>query len=685
MTGKEKHFTGTVVSEPQMTNAMQWSFQLTLDEGETVQVFTASNGETPVYKGRCAFTGELQRPESERNPYGFNYENYLKKQGIHWLARVSDSQMVCWSTGPGFTYSLRQKGIDKLMEGKDRETSAIMAALVYGERSFLTEERINTYRQLGVLHLLAVSGLHVGMVTFAFYYLLIRMGVTREKANIVLMMILPFYIILAGGAPSVVRASLLCFAALLMQSFKIPVRGITLLTFICLAFLLYDPYILFHLGFQLSFLTSYALLLSTKFFLEQNKVLLLLRVTFVAQLVSLPLTIFHFYEISILAIPINLLFIPFISLWILPISFITVLLSGISPKLSMPVYLIGEKSLQFAHFVLDKLSGVSWDMIVFGKPSTVILLSFIIGIIFLFVAFESKNRKLIITACMTLILAFSIQLFLPYFQKEAIVTVLDVGQGDAIVIELPRRKAVYLIDSGGVVRWNEDDKEKWKFNGPGKRVIEPYLKGSGIGSIDRLILTHGHTDHVGEACFLLDTFNVKNVMYPVSSQVSMEGRDTLLCAKNNNVPIVWTSEGDRWTADNSLFYVMNPKGIELNENDLSIVLIAVIEDIVFLFTGDIEEATETRLVHDYPAFEIDVLKIAHHGSRTSTAQIFIEHFTPVVAVVSAGRNNRFGHPHGEVIERLKENDIPLYRTDKYGAVSFFVRDGEMSIRVHRQQ
>ncbi|MCD8511093.1 MAG: DNA internalization-related competence protein ComEC/Rec2 [Bacillus sp. (in: Bacteria)] len=593
--------------------------------------------------------------------------------------------MVCSESNGGFIYSIREKGIEKLMESNHRETSAIMAALVYGERSFLTEERINNYRQLGVLHLLAVSGLHVGMVTFAFYYVLIRLGITREKANIMLMVMLPFYIMIAGGAPSVVRASLLCFAALLMQTLKMPVRGINLLTFICLAYLLYDPFILFHLGFQLSFLTSYALLLSNKLFREQNKILLLLKVTFVAQLITLPIIIFHFYEFSILAIPINLLFIPFISLWILPLSFFTVILASISPKLSTPIFLLSEKSLSFAHYFLDKVAAMSWDMLVFGKPSTLILLVMMVFIIVLFVSLEWKSRRLISVSMVLLCFAFAFQLLHPYFQREATITVLDVGQGDAIVIELPRRKAVYLIDTGGVVRWNEDERENREFSGPGRRVIEPYLKGKGIGTIDRMILTHGHTDHVGEACFLLDTFAVKKVMYPLSPQVSTEGRAALSCAEENGVPIVWTSEGDRWTDAANIFYVMNPTGFEVKENDLSIVLLAVIEDVVFLFTGDIEEAAENRLISHYPAFELGVLKIAHHGSRTSTSQAFLEHFEPMVTVVSAGRNNRFGHPHGEVLDRLEENGIPLLRTDKHGAVMFHVQDGVIDVRVHWSQ
>ncbi|SDY50903.1 competence protein ComEC [Evansella caseinilytica] len=682
LTGEETNFSGIISSEPALTSSNQWSFQVDLLDSERVQLFLDVDDNVPAYRDDCEFSGKLSLPGTATNPFAFDYQNYLNQQGVHWIIH-SSQPMQCKgqrSTFLAVLKNIRRHGINNLQAAGNLETAAMISALVFGERSAVPEARIASYRQLGIIHLLAVSGLHVGMVSFAFFYLLCRFGFTKEKACIALLIFLPVYAVLAGGSPSVLRASLMTFAVAICTIFNWKIRAIDLLSLLFLLFLLVNPYLLFHLGFQLSFLTSFALLVSQRLFLRRNRIVVLMQVTIIAQLVSLPLILFHYYEMSFLSLPINMLFIPFISAWILPVSFLTVLFGYfLSPLASVGFFLV-DISLRFAHGFLDFIAGGSWHVIVFGRPSTTVVLLLFATVFLIFICYESQKRLPCLLSTAFLLAVLLYQSFHPYFRSYAVLTMLDVGQGDAAVLELPYRRGVYVIDTGGNVRWGETQGDAvTDTNGPGKRVIEPFLKGNGIKTIDRLILSHGHLDHMGEACYLVKTFQVKQIYYPKEEDVAEEALPILRCIAENGGNIVQVREGMRWMVENDQFYILSPTGTEANENDRSIVLLSIVEQATLLFTGDIEAESEKRLVQAYHPANTDILKVAHHGSKTSTGAAFIEHFSPKLALISAGRNNRFGHPHPDVVDRLNDVGIPIFRTDIHGAVQIKIESGNIKV------
>ncbi|MBU9722526.1 MULTISPECIES: DNA internalization-related competence protein ComEC/Rec2 [Bacillaceae] len=683
LTGEETAFYGEVVSEPTLTTTFRISYQFQLiSSGEIVQVFLDGNDEAPIFGDRCAVKGALQKPRSASNPHSFDYFEYLKRQGIHWVLQVTENK--CESGGGSNIREkilhYRKKGIDTIMAFDNVETSALMAALVFGERSFIPKERIEGYRMLGVLHLLAVSGLHVGLITFAVFYLFCWIGLTREKAHLILFFMMPIYIILAGGAPSVTRASLMCMAFLFFGACRFKVSALTVLSIVGLGLLIHDPYILYHLGFQLSFITSFALLVSSRLLRGKNKMVILFKVTLIAQGISLPLSLFHFYELSILTLPVNLLFIPFISMWYLPMSFFTMILLIVFPPAANLTYFLAEHSLVIAHYMMDIMLELNGFTVVFGKPAPLIILGLFCSLFYFMYTIELRKRKLIFFAGGLFIFFLMLPLISPYLRQYAVLTMLDVGQGDAIVIELPRRKGVYLIDTGGIIHWGNDSANKRA--GPGERTIEPFLKGNGIAKIDRLILTHGHLDHIGESCYISEKFRVVDVLYPISDSFSEEAVRLLGCVYQNSYSWNWGEAGDYWEDGDAAFYLINPTGEEKSENDLSIVIVAVIEGISILLTGDLEEPGERRIVREVPPISIDILKVGHHGSRTSSSPSFIDHWTPSFAIISAGRNNSFGHPHEEVLERFYERQIPVLRTDEHGAIQFVIKNGVYDVKIH---
>ncbi|UCZ54475.1 DNA internalization-related competence protein ComEC/Rec2 [Bacillus shivajii] len=677
LSGDESVLQGKILTEPIRTSSKQVQFQVKTREGEKVQVF---GGEklTSVNPGEtCSFEGVLNSPRRATNPFEFDYLDYLLKQRIHWIFQVNDERVACLQPSTlidsSYLRKFRKSAIDFVTDARDSDAIGMVTALVFGDRSYIHVERLDQYQKLGIIHLLAVSGLHVGLLTFTIYQLLIRFGVTREYANIVLLIILPFYIVIAGGAPSVVRASLMCMAVLIANLLKWRLKALDSISVVCIILLLYDPFYLYHLGFQLSFLTSFALIVSSRLFIHCSGLLLMVRVTIVAQLISIPIILFHFYEVSLFTLPMNVLFIPFVSMWILPLSFIFVFTILLFPPIASLVYFLMSSTLTVMHSLVDVVMSLQWGMLVFGKPSMLMMLFMYISILLFFLQLETKQVKRITLSLLLIGFVFSAQNFLPYFKSEATITMLDVGQGDSIVIELPNRKGVYLVDTGGVISWGE----RGSFSsGPGSRIVEPFLKGKGIHKVDKVIITHGHIDHMGELCYLTNVMNIDQVLYPKSTSLPHQSIAPLTCAREKGIPIRWIEEGDRWQRGDSLFYVLHPTGEEVSENNRSIVFLAKINGVSVLFTGDLEKEGEQRIVNDYLSFHVDILKVGHHGSATSTTESFLQQIMPKTALIPVGRNNIYGHPNKEVINRLGEYNVEVLRTDLHGAIEVGVYRGE---------
>jgi len=264
----------------------------------------------------------------------------------------------------------------------------------------------------------------------------------------------------------------------------------------------------------------------------------------------------------------------------------------------------------------------------------------------------------------------------PYFRTSGSVTFIDVGQGDAILIRLPYEKGVYLIDTGGTISVKKEawQKKKHEFS-VGYDILLPFLQKEGIRKIDKLIVTHGDTDHMGAAKELLSSITVGEIVFGKKREDAVLEKELKQIAKEKNIRINIVGEGDRWQVDEAIFTVLSPDGGEKGDNDSSIVLWAKLGGVTWLFTGDLEEKGERRIVEQYPELRADILKAGHHGSKTSSSYAFLQLIQPQKAIISAGEHNRYGHPHQQVLARLLELDIEIWRTDKQGAISY-VFEGE---------
>ncbi|SDI34641.1 DNA internalization-related competence protein ComEC/Rec2 [Natribacillus halophilus] len=630
----------------------------------------------------CTIAGEISTPSSARNFNAFDYQNYLYEQGVHWtLQHVhGEDEMSCREADGTWLTSLKQwrhTGIRYIEDVFPPELQGLAAALLFGERSHMEADTLEAYQDLGIIHLLAISGLHVGIVSGFLFLLFVRSGISRERVCELLLLLLPVYALLAGAAPSVLRAVLMTCFVLLCFRFRIQLQPIDGISLAFLVLLMHDPYLLFHVGFQLSFTISFALIASAAIFRQaKRRIHQFMLVSMLAQVISFPLIVYHFHTYSLVSLPLNIIYVPIVSLIILPMVWILFFLSMLTTFLASFWFFLLENIVAFLHGFFTFLHQNGGMIAVFGRPSGVWVIAMFVIIIVALILFE-KRRKTVIFAISLFVATAIFQYVQPYVDGQLRVTFIDVGQGDSILIELPYRQAVYLIDGGGTVMFpREDWQEREQQPDPGRQTVVPYLQSLGIRHVDKVIVTHGDYDHYGGLFAVTEQMDVGTLLYP---RVEVDGPAVeafLLHAREQGAELAFVHEGMHWSVGAYTFQILHPTrhGDGQTDNDDSIVIDANMYDTRWLFTGDLEAEGEQRLVREYPHLRADVLKAGHHGSQTSTTQAFVEHLEPTAAVISAGKDNRYNHPHPDVISNLEEADVHIYRTDLQGAIRFVYQD-----------
>ncbi|OIJ16170.1 DNA internalization-related competence protein ComEC/Rec2 [Anaerobacillus arseniciselenatis] len=662
------------------------SFELKSNDRQTYQVnyFARDSNENNDLKNLrygmvCQIQGEYKLPPEPRNFYSFNYKEYLKTvRKIYYQFTPDSFSLEDCRQGSVTPYSLlqnyRQNGINYIMENFPEGSRGVVIALVFGDRGEIGHEILESYQSLGIIHLLAVSGLHVGLVSASLYFLFIRLGVTKERAIDLLLIMLPIYAVLAGGAPSVLRATAMSMVVLLSLRAHLKLNPLDGISYVCLLLLVFNPSYIFHLGFQLSFLVSYSLIISANTLLNRYSswVIQLLVVTLVAQFVSFPIIVYNFYEISLWSIPLNLIYIPFVTFFALPLSFVVFISHFIFPLFSESLLIIFDFVIVNAHRGLAYVMTFPFSTLTFGKPPLIIVVFYYLAIgLNLYVWEKSPSIGQLIKSSSIFLVVALFHWHIHYITNEGVITMIDVGQGDSIYIELPRREAVYLIDTGGLVDFRLNDwSTRTKTFDVGNDVLLPYLKAKGVRKIDKLILTHGHFDHIGGAEALIGEIPVEKILYGIGPVEGVFEQQLLRDFYNEGTEIEFVQKGYYWKRGDFNFQVLAPVGGEQTLNDRSIVVYTKIGGLYWLFTGDLEAPGERRFLNNFNAIEVDVLKVGHHGSNTSTTEPFLEFVDPSFALIPVGRTNYYGHPHPDVIGRLEANDIKIFRTDHHGAIRY---------------
>lgn len=666
----------TVGKEKQMKEKLLVSYKIKTEKEK------AFLEEARVIGKTCMLQGSLSLPSSQRNENGFNYRKYLENQSIFWLLSIEDLNLTHCKKESDFLFllkQLREKGIIWIAEHFSEATIPTAEALIFGERGTMDENLQTAYQRLGIIHLLAISGSHVVVLIGILYFVLIRFGLTKERASTILLLLLPVYAVLTGLSPSVVRAVLTAMLLLTKNKFRFfaifPMIDIISIVFCICLFI--QPRMLFNIGFLLSFIVSFFLIISSSLIKEYHTstVKMYFFTTFISEFAAIPVILYFFYEVPTLSLLANLIFIPFYTIIVLPYLMILYVLSLPFPQLlsffSFPLDFV----LMLSDKIVLKLASYSFSSLVLGRPSIVFLCASMVSLPFFFYLYENipkKSRKWLYGIPVLLV---GLQFINNVYMSKGEITFIDVGQGDSILINLPNNKGTYLIDTGGTVTFpmEEWQRRKEPFE-VGAKTVVPFLKSKGIYTIDKLILTHGDLDHIGGSAAIMEQLHVKEIMYPfVNGERSIEEERLFSLAKKKQIPIRYTQAGQKWIVGKDSFFVLAPlENEDLTKNNGSIVIFAKVANITWLFTGDLEREGEQALMYEYPLLkEIDILKLGHHGSKTSSTSEFIKKLNPKIAVISVGENNRYNHPSNEVLSTLKENKVKVFRTDKNGGISFY--------------
>jgi competence protein ComEC len=461
---------------------------------------------------------------------------------------------------------------------------------------------------------------------------------------------------------SIVRAGIFFIFLTINKEYKLNIKTVNLLLLTLIISLLGDPHLIYNIGFQFSFLISlYLILFGDLIKKYKSKISKLFIVSFISFLGGLPIVLNNYFEFNLLSIILNLIYVPFVSIIVFPLSFLYFIIPIFDKLLYVLIELLENSSILF--------SNIKTFVITLGKPTFLLIIIYYLFITF--ILYKMKNNKYSF-------LLLVIPLLLNYMcnnNKYPEVTFIDVGQGDSILIRLNTKNI--LIDTGGIVDYNEEQwKTKNKNYSIGKDTIVPYLKSLGIRDLDYLIITHGDNDHIGEAINIIDGILVKEVIMNSGDTVLKE-KELINYLDKLKMRYSFKKEGDIIEIDNYKFYVLNPYKYT-NENDSSIVLYTKIFNTKLSFMADAGIEVEKYLMNKYN-LDIDILKVGHHGSNTSSYPEFIKSISLKYAIIEVGLNNKFNHPSNSVLETLNENNIKIYQTSINGSIRMIFKKDKFEI------
>ena len=581
----------------------------------------------------------------------FNYKRYLKTKKIYYSFSVDKIKRLKKNTN--LLYHIKNKIVTKI---ESNISSNYIKTFILGDKRDINSNMIESYQRLGVSHLFAISGMHVSFLSMILLKILSKIN-DKAKYSIVVLFLL-FYTFLTNYAISIVRSTMQFILFKVNKVFDLKIKNVNIMLIIISAVLLYNPYYIYDISFLFSFSISFSLILFRKNIdIDNNYFIKSFITSLISFLVSLPILINNFYEINFLSIFYNIFYIPFVSFILFPINILTLIFSFLDPLNNYIINIFESITI-----ILSKMK-----FLTFSSAKLPIFL-IVIYYICLYFAVTRKRKKYILFLVLLIVFFINNNRITMF----PVITYLDVGQGDSCLIRVFNKNV--LIDTGGKT-YNK--KEKWRQRKKEYNIADnitiPYLKSVGVKKIDYLILTHGDFDHMGEASNLTKKFNVKKVIFNNDSYNELETSFIKILKKKK---IKYYHNVEKIKLQKSVLYFLNTK-IYDNENDNSNVVYTEINNYKFLFMGDAGINKETDILKKYNLQYIDVLKVGHHGSKTSSSKDFIDEINPKFSIISVGKNNRYGHPNKEVLKELEDSKI--YRTDKNGSIMFKIMNNKFKI------
>ena len=572
-------------------------------------------------------TGNNLQIDTNHIPNGFNYKNYFYNNLYLYQIKAENIKIIKHQFSIYIINDYLKKYFDYFFEG---QALTIIKGFILGDTSGFSDNLNNDLKTNGIIHLFAISGSHIVLIVSILDKLLNKIKYKNKIINVFLI----FYLIITKFSISITRAVLTFILNQFLKYKQIKISSIDTSSIIFIILIILNPFIMYNIGFVLSFISTFIILLASNFLKKINNIKSILFITLLINLFTFPIIINMNNEFNILSPIINIIMILIVEGIIMPISFLVAV---------FPIFNIGYTYIISGFIKLNEIiSDISYKsglVIIVGTISYFVIIVYYFLIFSLIIIKYKKNSLKNIIKILILMLASSITLILTNitYTNTPIITFLDLYNGESTLIQY--KNEIILIDTGEGIN-NE---------------VTSFLKSKDINKIDYLILTHNHSDHNGEAKNIINTFKVTNIV--ISSYDNSEFAYYNNIVKINKDMILKTKYLE--------FLCLSPSSKNNNENNNSLVLYTKIKNISFLFTGDIEKEIEDNIIN----IKVDVLKIAHHGSNTSSSIAFLKKVNPSYAIIMSGRSNIFEFPSDETLNNLKKLNIKTYCTkDNYSIV-----------------
>ena len=669
-------------------------------------LITCTDNDCEAMPGDTVFAGgSLDIPTGRRNPGCFDYRLYLRTVGVRTVMSAGSIQVISSGSFESQIYRYKESFLEKLSVQAGEDTAAMLDGILFGNKSEIDDETLDSFKKNGTMHILAVSGLHIGILYAFLLKLWILLGnltngmICNRRGWAFISFIGVFfwiYMILASFSPSVVRAVLmvLLHAAAQLSGRRYDINSAAFAVY--LAVLLKNPYMLFNTGFEMSFLAVLSIALIIPYV---NKVYKgLMGATIAVQIGLGPFILYNFNYLSLISVFLN---VPVVLLAgiIVPLGVCQSLFVNVFGDNVAVISQVLEALCDLLRIMNAKASVDGVTTFTLASPDARLLFAYYL--LLLIAATEEgrlhimrterdqRVRYILKLAIATIITTAAFGYLTDDGFAKAGITFVDVGQGDCMCIRcdpghLHHCGPVYLIDGGGSSSYNV-----------GVKTLREYLLKNGMSHVDGAFVTHLHTDHYKGICELAKAGIVDHLYVyegyksresSICEDTGLKSKDiTYLCAdqkamlynsksQNVSIRVLWPekktdSEYERLLAD------------ETNENDMSLLLKLDYNGVTMLATGDMDENGENAVIARYRANQTvlrsDILKVGHHGSKTSTSERFLNYVNPSVSVIQVGKNI-YGHPTPETLSRLSQSGSAIYRNDTDGAIGIQTKCNRLS-------
>lgn len=620
--------------------------------------------------------GEFKQPEEARNYKGYNYKQYLKTKKIIGTVELEKAKILKSSNG-SFIHNIQKYIKDTINGTLTDEEGNLLLAILLGDKDKLSEDIQESFKTSNLSHMLAVSGAHVSYIILGLTYVLQNSIIGKKNGKIVCIIFLLFFMAITNFTPSVTRA---CIMAVLTLFSGIIYRKSDVYTNISVAALItliFNPYNLLDLGFQLSYGGTIGIIIFIKRIQEKksnskviNYIKQMALVSIYANIIIIPIMMYHFNTVSFTFIISNIMASPILGIIVIT-GFLFIIASITVKPLTRLIAIFIKPILSILIKISQICSKLPFSNILVVTPYMFNVISYYA--IILYCIKSKKNNKCKIIICLLIVLIL-INFIIYIFPQKLRIFFIDVGQGDSTLIITPDKKTV-LIDGGGSDSFDV-----------GKKVLLPYLLDRRILKIDYVLISHFDTDHCGGILTIMEKVKVKNIIISEQAEHSENYERFKKLMVHKKIRLIEVKKGDKIKIGRySEFKILFPTSRLLSENPLnnnSIVAQFNYNNFKMLFTGDIEKLAEQQILKAEKAeIRADILKVAHHGSKTSSIPEFIKAVRPKIALIGVGKNNTFGHPNQQTIKNLENIKCRIYRTDLHGEIIIKIdQKGRMNVK-----